>query len=84
VIRKTLENMGGDHVVFIRYSSSHNVHDEWVYNSPDIDSQRVIWARDRGEQNWKLEAYYPGRTFWLLEPDTPLAQPQLIQAPLAP
>ena len=75
-IENALKRMGGSHVVFIRYSASHNVHHEWVYNSPDIDSQQVIWARDLGEENRKLEAHYPGRRFWLLDPDSLLAQPE--------
>jgi hypothetical protein len=29
----------------------------------------VIWARDLGEENQRLIAYYPGRTLWLLQPD---------------
>jgi hypothetical protein len=78
-IETKLEAMGGSHVVFIRYSPSHYLHEEWVYNSPDIDSQRVIWARDRGQENRVLQEYYPDRTFWLVEPDVPT--PQLV--PLA-
>ncbi len=77
-IQRTLEKMGGRHVVFIRYSSSHNMHDEWVYNSPDIDKQPVIWARDRGEENVELQTYYAGRTFWVIEPDMPSPERQLM------
>ena len=40
----------GSHVVFVRYAPSHDVEDEWVYNSADIDRQRLIWARDLGEE----------------------------------
>jgi hypothetical protein len=79
VIQRTLEQMGGNHVVFIRYSPTHDIHQEWIYNSPDIDAQRVVWARDRGEENVKLEAYYPGRKFWLLEPDKPSAELQSVR-----
>jgi len=79
VIERTLEQMGGNHVVFIRYSPTHDVHQEWIYNSPDIDAQRVVWARDRGEENVKLEAYYPGRKFWILEPDQPSAELQPVR-----
>jgi hypothetical protein len=75
LIKTALLQAGGNHVVFIRYSPSHDVHEEWVYNSPDIDSQSVIWARDRRDEDRTLKVYYPDRTFWLLEPDT--ASPQL-------
>lgn len=75
-IERILKAKDGGHVIFMRYSPSHNTQYEWVYNSPDIDSQRVVWARDRGDENRKLEAYYPGRTFWVLDADSPLAQLQ--------
>ncbi len=55
-------------MIFVRYGAAHTF-EEWVYNSADIDSQRVIFARDLGEENQKLIAYYPGRTLWLLQPD---------------
>jgi hypothetical protein len=29
----------------------------------------VIWAQDMGAENSKLVAYYPGRSFWMFEPD---------------
>jgi hypothetical protein len=60
----------GMHVVFVRYSLDHDVEDEWVYNSADIDRQRLIWARDLGdERNMELIRYYPGREFWILDAD---------------
>lgn len=76
VIEEKLRRAGGQHVVFVRYSPSHNVHDEWVYNSPDIDAQPVIWARDRGKANQELMDYYRGRTFWVVDPDAPENQLQ--------
>jgi hypothetical protein len=81
VVEKAIEKVNGRHVIFVRYSATHDGHDEWVYNSPDIDSQRVIWARDRGEENQKLEAYYPDRTFWLVDADSAAPQPQLLRRP---
>ena len=59
---------GGRHVVFVRYLPGHNVLSEWVYNSADIDSSRVIWARDRGpEEDMHLMDTYKGRTAWRVE-----------------
>jgi hypothetical protein len=60
----------GRHVAFLRYAPSHPPGQEWVYNQPDIDGSRLIWARDLGpERNRELMRYYAGRTFWVVEPD---------------
>jgi hypothetical protein len=59
----------GKHVIFVRYTGTSSPHEEWIYNLADIDSQRVVWAQDMGEENKRLMAYYPGRTFWMFEPD---------------
>jgi hypothetical protein len=41
-----------------------------VWNDADIDTARIVWARDLGpSENEKLRAYYPDRTALLLEPD---------------
>ncbi|HTB20499.1 MAG TPA: hypothetical protein VK708_20390 [Bryobacteraceae bacterium] len=59
----------GRHLVFVRYWPQHQFQ-EWVHNAADIDSARVVWARDLGpDENKKLLLYYPNRTAWLLEPD---------------
>lgn len=55
-------------LVFVRYPSPDwRVTQEWVYNSADIDHQRVILAHDFGpEQDRALLNYYPNRAVWLL------------------
>jgi len=69
-VQKQLEDMPGKHLLMVRYSEDHNIHDEWVYNGADIDRQRVVWARElTAEQNTKLFAYYRDRDVWLVEPD---------------
>ncbi|CAN5513964.1 hypothetical protein BH09PLA1_BH09PLA1_07130 [soil metagenome] len=46
-------------LVFVRADPGYYFHNEYVYNSADIDSQRVIWARDMGrERNRALIDYY--------------------------
>jgi hypothetical protein len=81
-IRDALAKAPGQQLVIVRYLPRHIFQDEWVYNDADIDSARVVWARDLGpEQDQEILRYYPGRTAWLLEPDeqppslTPYSQP---------
>jgi hypothetical protein len=65
-----LHRQGGRHLVIVRYTPTHYIHDEWVYNDADIDGSPVVWARDMGEEgNRELLDYYKGRHVWLLEPD---------------
>ena len=65
-----LERAPGRHLVIVRYSPTHIVSREWVYNEADIDSQKVVWARDMGPaDNEELLRYYKDREFWLLEAD---------------
>lgn len=69
-IQKRLEHTPGKHLIVVRYSDGHNIHDEWVYNGADIDGSKVIWARELSEeQNDKLFAYFKDRHIWLVEPD---------------
>jgi hypothetical protein len=69
---RQLEASGGKHVVFVRYTLSHDPGYEWVYNGADIDGSPVVWARelDRGS-NAALMRYFVGRRVWLVEPDMP-------------
>ena len=46
-IARELAALEGKQLVFVRYGPRH-VFNEWVYNGADIDSQRVVWARDLG------------------------------------
>ncbi len=68
-VNKTLANSPGQQLVFVHYSPRHRF-EEWIANAADIDKARVVWARDLGaEENEKLIRYFPGRKYWLLEPD---------------
>ena len=55
-------------LIIVRYPyPAWRVRDEWVYNSADIDAQRVIFAHDLGAvKDRELLAYYPDRDSWLL------------------
>lgn len=73
-IQTTLERLPGKQLVLVRYAADHDASEEWVYNSPEIDSSKVIWAREmegneNQEQNDELIRYYGDRRVWLVEPD---------------
>jgi len=69
-IQEKLSHTPGKHLVIVRYEEDHNIHDEWVYNGAEIDSAKVLWARELdAEQNAKLLAYFKDRHVWLVEPD---------------
>jgi len=65
-----LEHRDGRHLVIVRYAHGHPPYMEWVYNKADIDSAKVVWARDMGsERNRELFSYFHKRQIWLLEAD---------------
>jgi hypothetical protein len=66
-----LQSLPGKHLVMVRYGDDHNIHDDWVYNGAEIDTAKVIWAREIDpEQDGKLFAYFQDRKVWLVTPDT--------------
>jgi hypothetical protein len=71
-IAEKLQRTPGKHLIMVRYEKDdHNIHDEWVYNGAEIDSAKVLWARELdAEQNGKLFAYFKDRKIWLVTPDT--------------
>lgn len=69
-VEQRLEQLPGSQLVIVRYSRQHNPLDEWVYNAPDIDHSKIIWAREmNAASNLELTRYYKDRTVWLVEPD---------------
>ncbi len=69
-IEAHLEGLPGGQLVIVRYSPDHNPLDEWVYNQPDIDDSKVVWAWDMGSrENLDLIHHYGDRRVWLVEPD---------------
>jgi hypothetical protein len=70
-IAETLNHTPGKHLIIVRYSEDHNIHDDWVYNGAEIDNAKVLWARELDpEQNARLLAYFKDRKVWLVTPDT--------------
>jgi hypothetical protein len=69
-IQERLSHTPGKHLILVRYDADHNIHDEWVYNGAEIDSAKVLWARDIDpQQNSKLFAYFKDRQIWRVNPD---------------
>lgn len=69
-VNQQLAKIPGPLLVFVRYSPRHIFQDEWVYNDADIDSARIIWARDLSpDEDDQFRALYPSREVFLLEPD---------------
>jgi hypothetical protein len=60
-----LEAIPGNHLVFVAYDLATYDTFEWVYNEPDIDRARIVFARDMNhDKNQELIRYYPGRRVW--------------------
>ena len=64
VVRR-LEAIPGNHLVFVTYDLKFYDDFEWVYNEPDIDRARIVFARDMGPgKNRELLNYFSGRNVW--------------------
>jgi len=75
-IIERLEKGPDQHLIIVRYHANHLWHYEWVYNGAEIDSEKVIWARDLGKtRNLQLLEYFKHRNIWLIEPDAKKVRP---------
>ena len=69
-IEDQLNQLPGGQLILVRYSPDHSSLDEWVYNAPDIDRSKIIWAREMdAKNNQELLRYYQDRKVWLVQPD---------------
>jgi len=69
-IEDKLNSLPGKQLILVHYSPEHSSLDEWVYNAPDIDGSKIIWAREMDSaHNQELISYYKDRTVWLVQPD---------------
>ena len=67
----------GQHLVIVRYGSDYNIHQEWVHNGADIDTARIVWARQMNPAaDRQLGEYFRDRHRWLLQADE--ASPRLV------
>src|SRR6266446_2307823 len=85
VIGEKLSEISGKHLIMVRYEKNHNFHDEWVYNGAEIDTAKVLWARELDPvQNAELFAYFKDRQIWLVDPDIDNMELIPYQAPQTP
>lgn len=82
-IQADLAQRDGLHLVLVHYGPQHNVHQEWVYNTADLATAKVLWAHgNREDWNAQLQAAYGANHFiWQIEADRLDAQPQLLSVP---
>jgi len=65
-----LDALPGQQLVIVRYSKTHDIAAEWVYNDADIDRAKIVWAREiPGVDLHPLLNYFDSRRVWLIEPD---------------
>jgi hypothetical protein len=56
---------GKQQLVVVTYPADHDPHAEWVFNSPDIATQTVVWVRSLGaERDAELFKWFPQREEW--------------------
>ena len=67
---RELSQLPGKQLVVVNYGPHHDVDWEWVWNNAEIDSSKVVWARDMGDaNNQELLTYFKNRTVWRLNGD---------------
>jgi hypothetical protein len=65
-----LEQMPGKHLVIVRSDYFSWPGFDWIYNEADIDSAKIVWARDVGDQlNRELISYFKDHTVWEINVD---------------
>ena len=74
-----LKSQSGQHLVLVRKGPEYSPHQEWVVNSADIDSARVVWAREMDPtRNRRLLEYFRDRQAWLLTVNGHIDPPDLV------
>jgi hypothetical protein len=79
-----LKREEGKHLVVVGYGPGHSVHNEWVYNDPDIDRARVVFARAiDNTQDCQLVEYFKSRRIWSLDVNEDQSTPKLKPYPMS-
>jgi hypothetical protein len=76
-----LKEAEGRHLVLVRYGPRYprSPFIEWVYNDADIDSAKVVWAREMDSaHNSKLLEYFKDRHVWLVDLEDGDSSPKLV------
>jgi hypothetical protein len=80
-VEKFLDGQPGPQLAIVRYGPKHDELMEWVWNRAEIDTQKVVWARElKPEWTSQLLRYYSSRTAWLVEADERPARITLYRA----
>jgi hypothetical protein len=67
-LAQQLSALPGKHLIIVhRNDLSYAGSDNWIYNEPDIDRSKIVWARDMGtEKNQELLDYFSDRQIWFV------------------
>ncbi len=69
-LQDQLESKPGQHILLVHNRLSASGLFDWVYNEPDLNTAKIIWARDMGEEaNEQLIRAYPNRQVWIVDQD---------------
>jgi len=69
-VMRELTQMPGKQLVVVNYGPHHDVDWEWVWNNAEIDTSKIVWARDMGDsRNQDLFNYFKDRRVWRMNGD---------------
>jgi hypothetical protein len=69
-LESQLERTPGQHLVLVHVRRSDRGSIFWIYNEPDLNHAKIIWAHDMGDtENQELIRLYPNRRVWMVDKD---------------
>jgi hypothetical protein len=67
-IQIQMDRLPGKQLLLVQYAGNRNSIEQWVYNDPDLESAKVVWANDMGQaNNLELIDAYRDRKVWLVQ-----------------